>query len=265
MAGSQGQHKKPVAKRGQCDQVAKPTKFEGHWEELAGHIYDYAGAKQAADQYTKTTHEICEYVGRNYKHGTDTKMTLEMLAVPTFPEPMDPLNDATWTWIRIWEKEVDEYVKRGTLLSKNLKTAYSLIYGQHSEAMRAKLESRPNHATLEAMADSIGLLENIRMVMFQVQAQWYAPLALHEAKHHRFYTFTQDKHSTCQQYYETFKNNIKVVKYCGGTIGDDPGLIDAKLALMNCTRANATNLQVKRAKAAASQGEGSSMCAIVWK
>ena len=63
VAGSQGQHKKPGAKRGQRDQVMKPTKFkQGRCEELAGYIYDYAGDKQAADQYTKTMREICKYV-----------------------------------------------------------------------------------------------------------------------------------------------------------------------------------------------------------
>jgi hypothetical protein len=65
--------------------------------------------------------------------------------------------------------------------------------------------------------------------------------ALHEANG-RFYTFTQDNHSNCWQYYETFKNHVKLIKYCGGTIGDDPGLIDAELALTNHTQANVMNL-----------------------
>ena len=89
--------------------------------------------------------------------------------------------------------------------------------------------------------------------MFQFQAQQYAPLALHEANG-RFYTFTQDKHSNCWQYYETFKNHVKIIGYCGGTIGDDPGLmIDAELALTNHTQANVMNLQVERAKAMAKE------------
>ena len=64
--------------------------------------------------------------------------------------------------MRIWEKQVDEHVMRGTrrMLTENLKTAYSLIYGQCSDALQAKLESRPNHAAREGAADSIGgLLE----------------------------------------------------------------------------------------------------------
>jgi hypothetical protein len=39
------------------------------------------------------------------------------------------------------KKQVNEHVKRVTMLAENLKTAYSLIYRQCSNAMRAKLES----------------------------------------------------------------------------------------------------------------------------
>ena len=42
-------------------------------------------------------------------------------------------------------------------------------------------------------------------------------LTLHEAKC-RYYTFYQDKHMTCQQYYESFKNNVDVLEYAGGAL-----------------------------------------------
>jgi hypothetical protein len=166
-------------------------------------------------------------------------MALETMTEPIFTVPTDPTATATRTEVRIWEKQVDEHVKRGTMLAENLKTAYSLIYGQCSDAMRAKLESRENHLAIEAVADSIGLLENIRTVMFQFQSQRYAPLALHEAKCH-FYLFLQDRHATCQQYHETFKNNIDMIKYCGGVVSNNTGLVDNELASSRLTRARAT-------------------------
>jgi hypothetical protein len=204
------------------------------------HIYyDYANPRQAADIFTKTTREICEYVGRTYKYGADTKTVLETLTTPVFPEPTDPPTGATRTQERIWEKQVDEHVKRGSMLTENLKTAYSLIYRQCSDALHAKFESRPNHAAIEAAADPIGLLENIRTVMFQFQLQRYSPLALHEAKR-RFYMFSQDRHMTCQQYYyATFKNNVEVIEYCGGALSQDPGLVDAELVKAGHARATA--------------------------
>jgi hypothetical protein len=114
----------------------------------------------------------------------------------------------------MWEKRVDELVKKETLLEENLKTAFSLIYGQCSDDLCAKLESRADHANVEATSDSLGLLRNIRTVMFQFQSQRYAPLALHEAKR-RFYLHTQDKNTTCQQYYDTFKNTSRSLSIAG--------------------------------------------------
>jgi hypothetical protein len=149
-----------------------------------GHVYDYANPRQAADQFIKTLCEICEYIGRTYKYGADMKTTLETMADPVFTEPTYPPATATRNQVRISERQVDEHVKCGTMLLKNLKMVYSLIYGQCSNAMRAKLEFRPNHETIESACTAIQLLENIRTTMYQFQLQQYSALALHEAKHH---------------------------------------------------------------------------------
>jgi hypothetical protein len=110
-------------------------------------------------QVHETTHEICEYVGRTYKFGADTKMALQTLKKPVFQDPPDPPPGATRTQIRKWEKHVDELVKRETSLESNLMSAYSVIYGQCSDVMRAKLESRPDFDTIESTSDSLSLLE----------------------------------------------------------------------------------------------------------
>jgi hypothetical protein len=91
--------------------VPRTAKFEGRCEELSGHIYDYASLRQAVDMFTKTTREVCEYVGRMYKYGANTKTVLETLAMPIFAEPTDPAANASCTQVRIWEKQVDEHVK----------------------------------------------------------------------------------------------------------------------------------------------------------
>jgi hypothetical protein len=115
--------------------VVKPAKFEGRCDALKGNVYDYASSRQAADQYTKTTREICEYVGTTYKFGAETRIALENLAIPHLAEPADPAANASRTAVRMWEKEVDDYVKERNAILQNLKTAYSLIYGQCSEEL----------------------------------------------------------------------------------------------------------------------------------
>jgi hypothetical protein len=174
------------------------------------------------------------------------------MAEPTFTEPTNPDATATRTQQRIWKKQVNEHVKRCNMLAENLKTAYSLFYGQCSDALRAKLESWPDHIGIEGAADSIRLLENIRTVMFQFQSQGYGPLALHEAKR-QFYLFSQDQHMTCQQYHKTFKNNIEVIKYCGGVMCNDAGLVDSELTLAGLTHGSATKGQLQNAEDAAQE------------
>lgn len=46
---------------------------------------------------------------------------------------------------------------------------YSVIYGQCSDGVRAKIETRSNHETIASDGDTIGLLENIKSVMANFQ------------------------------------------------------------------------------------------------
>ena len=140
----------------------------------------------------KTTHEIYKYIGSTYTHSEDMKVALETLIMPTLTEPKGPADDATRTQMKMWEEHVKQHMKHEDALSQNLKSAYALIYGQSSNTLRVKVESRHDYDTLKANAgDVIGLLEAIKAVMFQFQAQHYASLALHKAKKW-YYTLYQD-------------------------------------------------------------------------
>jgi len=136
-------------------------------------------------------------VGQTYKFGSDIRLAIEGLSQPTWTEPADPLKGATRTQVRIWEKNIDEFVKRKNYFNENAKTAYSLVWGQCTDAMRAQLETRNNHVTVATNEDVLGLLQNIKDATFNFQNQKYKPHALHEAKR-RFYLSTQDKNATCQ-------------------------------------------------------------------
>jgi hypothetical protein len=85
--------------------------FEGKCPELKGHICDASDARQS-DQFIKTTREISEYVGRTYKYGGVIRLSVEMLVPPSIDPPADYPADATRTTIRIWEKVVDEHIRR---------------------------------------------------------------------------------------------------------------------------------------------------------
>jgi hypothetical protein len=74
-------------------------------------VFDGADGKQA-DQYAVTMKDIAEYIGSNYAYGADIRWSLEHEALFVVPKPKKPADDADAIDTRIFEKEVDEYVKR---------------------------------------------------------------------------------------------------------------------------------------------------------
>ena len=87
--------------------------------------------------FTRTTKEIDEYVGSNYKFGSDVRQAVEQLEAPDLDlkEPEDPPEGASWTRICLWEKHVDSFAKRLEYLTENLKTLYSLVWGQCTDIL----------------------------------------------------------------------------------------------------------------------------------
>jgi hypothetical protein len=127
-------------------------------------------------------------------------------------QPNDPPEDATRTGIRIWEKSVNDYVKRKITLTENIKTAYSLIWGQCSNVMHQKVEASPGYVSVSQNGDAIELLKIIKDVAYNYQIQKYIPQALHEAKK-RFYNCHQLRHQPTQVYFEYFQNQIDVINW----------------------------------------------------
>ena len=97
--------------------------------------------------------------------------------------PADPTVGATAMEQCIWEKKVDEFIKRESIYEQNVQNIYSVILGQCTDAMRAKLESQQNYEQVSEDSDVIKLLRMIRGIAFNFQSQKYEPLSIHEAIH----------------------------------------------------------------------------------
>ena len=203
------------------------VKFEGKCEQLKGYIYDCLSHKMA-DMYMRTTNEIAEYIGTNYKNGGDIRLALLNLRPPVVPLPADPPAGATQAALYIWQKKCDQWHRREEVFISNVQQAYSLIIGQCTEAMKDRLQALPTFENIEQMSDAISLLREIKTISFDFQAQKYTHLALCESMK-RFYLMNQHPNMTNQAYLERFKNNLDVIEYCGGKVGDHPGLVRQKL------------------------------------
>jgi hypothetical protein len=159
---------------------AREPKFEGKCEDLKGHVYDCTDGRQA-DGYTKTTEEIAEHVGRAYRFGADASCVISTLGPPVWVQPNNPPTCADQTDLAIWGKEVEAFVKRKGYLNENLCSAYSLIWGQCTEALRSKLRAKTEFETISQQFDCVELLKLIKDTVFKFSSQKYKPHALHEA------------------------------------------------------------------------------------
>jgi hypothetical protein len=145
-------------------------KFEGRRVELKGEIYDCTDFRQA-DGYTKTTKEVAEYIGRVYSG--DAWTTIELLTLPVFVYPSDPITGASETDKRKWQKRVESTVVKEDKFEEDLKKVYSLIWGQCTDALRAKLEARGGYDRMRTEYDTIELLKSIKYCVFKSLSQKY--------------------------------------------------------------------------------------------
>ena len=95
--------------------------------------------------------EVTTYLGKGgggaYKYPGDIRYFLQNEKDPEMAKPIAPPKDEdTGEYLDgtdklIWTKMVDDYVKRKNALLTNKEQAYSLIWGQATDVIKAKLEA----------------------------------------------------------------------------------------------------------------------------
>jgi hypothetical protein len=204
------------------------SRFDGRCDALKGFTFDCTDGQQT-DQYAVNMKEISIYVGREYAHGGDIRWTVVDERRFKVPKPVDPTDEKpTFTDKKIWKQSVVEYVRRNNKLTQNMETMYSLIFGQCTEYMLAKLKGLPEYNSFNDGVDMIKLLKAIEGLTYHFEGQRYQAMALHGALT-RFYTLRQDRNITHAQYLEKFQTNVAVVEQFGDNIGRNTGAVRAEL------------------------------------
>jgi hypothetical protein len=148
---------------------------------------------------------------------------------------------------RIWEKEVDEYVKRKSKHESNCRTLFSLIHGQCTEYLKANLEALVGFPAMKENFDVFELIKAIKGVTFKLEDNKYHFEALHDAKI-RFFTLRQGKYMENAKYLELFKTHIAVVEQFGGTVTGDPIIVLRELNLMGLDNTSASGDEILKAR-----------------
>jgi hypothetical protein len=136
---------------------------------------------------------------------------------------------------------------------ESMQTFYSLVWGQCSDVMQARLEALGDYDTMSEKVDSIALLKAIRAQVYNFQSQKNKTNALHDAKR-RLLMLCQDRQPTCPVYLDHFQNCVDVLEHFGGGIGPDPALVEQVLTRDGNTTATAATDELNVAREGGHQG-----------
>ena len=89
---------------------------------------------------------------------------------------------------------------------------------------------------MSTRCDGIALLRAIKTTSFQFQQQKHPCISIHISKR-KLYVLSQQEHMSNHYYFQKFKNTVDVLEANGGSIGDDPLLINQ---ILQRTRPRAT-------------------------
>jgi hypothetical protein len=176
--------------------VMREQKFSGKCNSLSGFVYDCSDGKQS-DRFNIVTKEIAGYVGRAYPYGGDIRWTIQNLELFKEEEPNELVAASFVLKKRMWEKRVDEFIKRENKL-------------------------------MESRSDLIGLIKTIKGLSFQFEGQQSKMRGLVLA-HKRFQYLNQTKDMTDACFLEKFLTCVAVLEQYGGTIGRDQGAVEDEI------------------------------------
>jgi len=171
------------------------------------------------------------------------------MEIPTYPTPTAPPHGVDSGVLRKWEKSIDGIIKREDILKVNTKTLFSLIWGQCTEVLHAKIEAVPGFEDVSHEADSLKLLVLLKKETYNFQSQKNPVQAKHKAMWY-FYHLMQEKHSSHKALRDRFNKCVDVIEHCGGTIVDCKD-VEGELSDLSLTFQTATTEQITQAKQSA--------------
>lgn len=214
-------HQVRKSERGRENTYRSDGGFRGDHKDLQGHVYTYDSAARA-NQYEKTTKKITEWAERELPFVQDIWGAMSELEEPNKDawKPTGPAANATMTKVEEMElnEEFKEYVLRKRTYENNKFKLYSIVLGQCSEAMKAKLEGQDDWEEMNSKHDLITLLKSIKVWMLNQQADRNPVLSTYSAVAAVF-KLKQQRHEELSEFRKRFTAAVDVLKHIGVDLG----------------------------------------------
>jgi hypothetical protein len=205
---------------------------------MNGHVFQCHSETSDAKQFSVSLEKLQHYVFKHFKNPTDIGGIFKELKIPEVPrptKPVFPLNkddpmEASDHEINlsIFAEDVKDYVKRRNTLHENVKKLYSVIWGQCSMPMRAKLGAAQDFDIIEDKKNSARLLREVKGISYEYDGHRNPYLSLDDAKT-KYYKYYQKENETNVSHFNTFCALAEVVEHHGGDIGRDDALVNLEV------------------------------------
>lgn len=231
--------------------------FKGEHADLAGYTYTY-DPHTRTDQFDRTTKFIVEYIKKECQFPKDIAKCLLSLTEPntdewrpksqTLTEKEKGDTDLVEMLRQIKNEEVKRYVRRKEVLEDNKCMAYTLILGQCSKALKAKLKGQDDWEACEENSDVIQLLSSIKVWMMNHQDTLYPTMASANTISTIFKMY-QYRHENLEDFRTRFETAVEVFDHIGVNFGAGlTKLTNEVLAESKLRRETATLEQLKEAE-----------------
>jgi hypothetical protein len=158
---------------------------------MNGHVFQCFNECEDKEHFSKAVEALGAYITKKLKYPGDMVSLTKDFVKPEIPKPTElEVSETNRLVIAIWEKKVSAYCTRTDYLDSNLKTAYAVIWGQCSEAMKAKLTSLDDFETKSHESDCVWILKEIKCITYPFEGQRYIYLSLDNART-SYYAYTQ--------------------------------------------------------------------------
>ena len=185
--------------------------------ELKGHVYGMTEIGKQADQYTKTTKAIGEYVGRMYGH--DMKKLVLQLEETRPEEPEYPVDQSDKNKA-IWSKKYDLYLKKEERYEDQKGKVFTIIMGQCNKPMKNRVEGASDYDDAEKKRDVLVLLRLIKDIAFDSDEKKYPPMQAAQAWRNLMKVWQQEDEDLVD-YYKRFKSMVEMVERAYGAISPE--------------------------------------------
>lgn len=223
--------------------------FHGNHDELKGFVYTYDSYARA-DQYDRTTEKVADWVKKELLFSMDTWKAITELKEPNTetwkPKPPENINDVFSK--TILGEEIKEYMSRKRIYENNRTKVYTVVLGQCSEAMKAKLEGQSDWKDIHSEHNLVKLLKSIKVWMLNQQGS-RSPSVITCSALAAVFRIRQNRHEELIEFRKKFVAATQVLEHVGINLGSALDKMTNTLLKEESTdRAAATDIEIKEAE-----------------